>query len=28
MVKPSIDPDTDAVYPDFGVYGGTYEGAE
>lgn len=28
MVKPSIDPDTDEVYPDFGVYGGSYEGAE
>jgi len=23
MVKPSIDPDTNETFPDFGVYGGT-----
>ena len=28
MVKPSIDPLTNDTLPDFGVYGGTYEGAE
>ena len=28
MVKPQINPETNEVYPDFGVYGGTYEGAE
>ena len=27
MVKPSIDPDTNEVYPDFGVYGGTQDDA-
>ena len=27
MVKPSIDPDTNETYPDFGVYGGTQEDA-
>lgn len=27
MVKPSIDPLTNDTLPDFGVYGGTYEGA-
>jgi len=27
MVKPQIDPDTNDVYPDFGVYGGTQEDA-
>ena len=28
MVKPSIDPDTNDTYPDFGVYGGTQEDAK
>lgn len=28
MVKPSIDPLTNETYPDFGIYGGTYDGAE
>jgi len=28
MVKPQINPDTNETYPDFGVYGGTYEGAD
>jgi hypothetical protein len=27
MVKPNIDPETGEVLPDFGVYGGTYDGA-
>lgn len=27
LVKPQIDSDTNEIYPDFGVYGGTYEGA-
>ena len=27
MVKPTIDPDTSDVIPDFGVYGGTQEDA-
>ena len=27
MVKPQINPNTNEVYPDFGVYGGTYEDA-
>ena len=27
LVKPSIDPDTSEIYPDFGVYGGTQEDA-
>lgn len=27
MVKPSIDPDTNETYPDFGVYGGTQDDA-
>ncbi len=27
MVKPQIDPDTNDIYPDFGVYGGTQEDA-
>lgn len=27
MVKPNLDAETGEVYPDFGVYGGTYEGA-
>ena len=26
MVKPSLDPDTGEMYPDFGVYGATFEG--
>lgn len=28
MVKPQINPNTNEVYPDFGVYGGTYEDAD
>ncbi len=28
MVKPSIDPETQQVYPDFGVYNATFEGWE
>lgn len=28
LVKPQIDPDTNEIYPDFGVYGGTKAGVE
>jgi len=27
LVKPQINPNTKETYPDFGVYGGSYEGA-
>jgi hypothetical protein len=27
LVKPQIDPDTNEVWPDFGVYGGTQDDA-
>ena len=28
MVKPTIDPETGEILPDFGVYGGTFDGAD
>jgi hypothetical protein len=27
LVKPQIDPDTNEIWPDFGVYGGTQDDA-